>query len=736
MEEPSVLDYLKSILTFWRKNTLKLPVGIKDEYRENQADGIATREDGGVGGSAHLSVDQASVEPLQAVSEAKPLFSFQQIPWLSLAALLLALIAQKTLEPGTGIRKYEPGAVLYGLSAVAIILSILRGEWSVSPLQQDERMEFHLTFNSWALLVGVLFAFAAFISFGSEVFSPVNLTLWLISLAAFFWSFWQRSDTHSWFDKLRRFFTTSAWSFQLTRWTLVLLAVTLLVICFRVYQIGQIPSEMISDHAEKLLDVNDVLTGRYSIFFPRNTGREAFQFYLTAAIILLFKTGISFISLKIGTVLAGLLTLPYIYFLGKDLANRRAGLFALIFAGIAYWPNVISRFGLRFPLYPLFVAPTFYYLLRGLRRRSRNDFILAGLFLGIGLHGYSPIRVLPVVVVVAVVIYLLHSQSRGARKEAIIGLLLVALISLVVFLPLLRYAIDNPEMFNYRTLTRLGSLERPLPGPALQIFFSNLWNASTMFFWSDGEVWVHSIPLRPALDIVSGALFLLGMLGLLVRYVRQRHWLDLFLIISIPLLMLPSTLSLAFPNENPNLNRTAVAIIPVFIIIGFALDGFISTLKSRIPGWRGRGLALVLGFGLVTTSCSLNYDLVFNQYKNNFDQSAWNASEIVQVMRSFIDSIGSPNNTWTVGYPYWVDTRLVGINAGMPTRDTAIWPDNFPDTVSIPAPKLFLINPEDSQAMDALRALYPQGALWKYKSKIETKDFMIFLVPPPGGAGQ
>ena len=72
------------------------------------------------------------------------------------------------------------------------------------------------------------------------------------------------------------------------------------------------------------------------------------------------------------------------------------GLFALLFAGIGYWPNVISRVGLRFPLYPLFVAPTLYYLLRGLRTRNRNDFILSGLFLGLGLHGYSPIRILPI----------------------------------------------------------------------------------------------------------------------------------------------------------------------------------------------------------------------------------------------------------------------------------------------------------------------------------------------------
>jgi 4-amino-4-deoxy-L-arabinose transferase-like glycosyltransferase len=213
--------------------------------------------------------------------------------------------------------------------------------------------------------------------------------------------------------------------------------------------------------------------------------------YLTAGIIEFFRTGYTALSLKIGTVLAGLLTLPYLYLLGKEFGHKRIGLFALLFAGMAYWPNVISRVGLRFPLYPLFVAPVLYYLIRGLRTSKRNDFILAGLFLGIGLHGYSPIRILPIIILIVIAVYLLHSQARGKRLQAISGLLVLALISLIVFLPLLRFAIEYPSLFNLRALSRLGTIERPLPGPALLIFLKNLWNASIMYFWSDGQVWVH-----------------------------------------------------------------------------------------------------------------------------------------------------------------------------------------------------------------------------------------------------
>jgi hypothetical protein len=159
-------------------------------------------------------------------------------------------------------------------------------------------------------------------------------------------------------------------------------AVFALVVFFRVTQLNTIPNEMVSD-PPKLQDVDDLLNGQFRIFFPRNTGREAIQFYLSAAVARIFGTGISFLTLKIGTVLAGLLTLPYMYLLGRELGGRKVGLATLLLGGVAYWPNIISRIALRFALYPLFVAPAFYYLVRGLRLRRRNDLLLSGLAIGL-----------------------------------------------------------------------------------------------------------------------------------------------------------------------------------------------------------------------------------------------------------------------------------------------------------------------------------------------------------------
>jgi hypothetical protein len=305
----------------------------------------------------------------------------------------------------------------------------------------------------------------------------------------------------------------------------------------------------------------------------------------------------------------------------------------------------------------------------------------------------------------------------------------VALLSLIVALPLLRYASSDPEMFSYRAMTRLGSWERALPGHPLLIFLKNLGNALVMFSWDDGRVWVISVPGRPALDIVSGALFHLGLLIVGWRYFRSRQWYDLLLLLSIPILLMPSVLSLAFPDENPILNRTSAAIVPVFVLVGVALDSILRGLAqgSRSLGWRIAVAVVMVGGTLVH-----NYQLVFNKYAQLYALSAWNTSEMGGVIRAFADSAGAPDRAWQVAYPHWADSRLVGFNAGFPGKDYALWPDHFRDTLRLAGAKLFLINMNDQASVAQLRELYPEGSLRVYHSRTPTKDFLIFFVPGKG----
>ncbi|HBX68099.1 MAG TPA: hypothetical protein DEH25_01580, partial [Chloroflexi bacterium] len=232
------------------------------------------------------------------------------------------------------------------------------------------------------------------------------------------------------------------------------------------------------------------------------------------------------------------------------------------------------------------------------------------------------------------------------------------------------------------------------------------------------------------LDVISAVLFFSGVLLLIVRYLRQREWLDIFWLVSIPLLMMPSILSLAFPAENPSLNRTGAAIVPVFLIVGLSLDGLLTSLKSSLKLPWGRVIPLGLAVILILLSIQQNYDLVFHQYKDQFDRSSWNTSEIGAVIREFADTIGDEQSAWVIPYPYWVDTRLVAFNAGVPLHDYALWADQLETSLEVPGFKLFLFKPDDTNALERLQTLYPDGGLTLYASQFEGKDFYIYLVPP------
>jgi hypothetical protein len=722
-EEPSVLDYLKSKLKFWEHGgEIEIPA-------ESEPPEASDRD---VPKAAEM---RASVLPHGQDSTAEPpkkeTAEPNHWPWRALLALALALLAQRSWEPAPD-RTATVGLFLYALSLALLVWAYFRHEWSLSPLPETGLGADMLQVRRLPLILGISLALLAFVFFGDNMFTVWNVLLWILAIACFIRAFWLPEE-HAlplW-RRAKSFLRRDSWQIKITRWMLLVLAAAVVIGFFRIYNLNGVPSEPNSDHAEKILDIFDVSQGQTHIFFPRNTGREAIQMYLTLLVSWVFGTGLSFLSLKIGTVICGLATLPYLYLLGKEYGGKRIGLLAVFFAGIAYWPNVISRFGLRFPLYPLFVAPTLYYLIRGLRTRSRNAFILSGLFLGFGLHGYTPFRIVPFVVVIAVGLYLLHSQSKGNRKQAAVWLVILAVVSLIVFLPLARYWLENPADFSYRALSRLGPNERPLPGPAFQIFLVNTWNGLRMFNWNDGETWAHSVVFRPALDVASGALFMLGIVLVLIRYIRQRRWQDLFLLLAVPLLELPSILSLAFPNENPDLARAGAALVPVFLIVAMALDGLLAGIEARMNRRIGIALTWVVFLFLAAWSSFQNYDLAFKQYADRYTESMGNTSEMGTVIKQFRQVYGTTDSVWIVAYPYWVDTRLPGVWAGIPNRDFAIWPEDFNSTLDIQGTKLFMIKADDTQDVDLLRQLYPQGVLSTFHSAthLEGKDFLILFVP-------
>ena len=715
MEEPSVLDYFKEKINprNWGKHSEVL-----DSVSE-----LGSQE-------------SEEIEPvLETSSGLEPasttVGSNINLPWRTLLALFFALIAQRLLEPTSA--NYKAALFLYAASLGLIILAVLKKEWLIAPLRPDTTAFMEPGEKKVSFYIFLPVMLLAFLALDNNQFSSLNVFLWFAALILALYAFWKperKIEFGQIFQKVREFIRAPFVNIHLNSWNLLVTAVFAVAAFFHLSQLASIPLDMTSDHAEKLLDINDVLNGKYSIFFARNGGREPIQFYLSAVLIKWFGAGLNFTTLKLGMALAFLVGLFFVYKLGKELGNRWTGLLAMLFMGFASWTNIIARVGLRLVLCPVFVAPVLYFMLRGFRRSNRNDFILAGIFLGAGLLGYSAFRAMPLVVLLGVLIYVIHQRIAQKRKDGWLALGLMALFAFVLVLPLIHFAIEYPDAFGYRTISRMTSTEVPLAKDVFLVFLSNTWNAITMPFWQDGSTWVISVTNRPALDVVTAALYFIGLVVVIIRWIKNRTWQDLFLVLSIPVLMLPSILALAFPIENPSLSRAGGAIVPIIIIAAIGLQSLLVSLWQKCKGAFGKGLVVILALGMVFLSASQNYDLVFNQYNNSYANATWNTKEIGDTCKDYIDSVGAPDTCYVVGLAYWVDTRLVAMVAGYPTMDYAIWPKDIGNTLSDSRAKMFIVRADQADQITQLKQIYPTGFETLHKSPVEGRDFIAYLVPP------
>ncbi|MDH3943534.1 MAG: glycosyltransferase family 39 protein, partial [Anaerolineae bacterium] len=466
MHEPSVLDFFKALLTPWRGSPPPIPL-LSDDTEQRET-------------TQPPSSETVDIEPTSVIDSLSSVFSVLTESGPVIFALLATLIAQLLLEPP--LRSLW--LMLFLLAAALTSYAAISGKWNMSPIETQDKPANPLSVKTLGFLIGLPFTLIAYFTLGGNSFSSFNLLVWAAAIGLLTWALWlPRAERSNFIGRIRGFLSRPSWSISISRWAVLLALAFGIAVFFRTYQFNDANREMISSHIENLHDVYDVVNGQTSIFFQRNTGRLGLLMYVTAVIVNWFNTGFTFLSLKLGTILAGLLMLPYMYLLGKEIANRYVGLLAVIISGIAFWPNILARIGMRFIFYPVFVAPTLYYLIRGLRRNSRNDFILSGIALGIGLYGYAPIRVLPLVILAAVLLFTLHQQSKGTRRETWIYLGILLFIALLFFLPQLRFIAESEQyrnIYNYRTMIRLGELERPYPGSPLLLFVQNFWDAIRM----------------------------------------------------------------------------------------------------------------------------------------------------------------------------------------------------------------------------------------------------------------
>ena len=123
-----------------------------------------------------------------------------------------------------------------------------------------------------------------------------------------------------------------------------------------------------------------------------------------------------------------------------------------------------------------------------------------------------------------------------------------------------------------------------------------------------------------------------------------------------------------------------------------------------------------------------NFHLVFKEYKEQYDKNAWNTTEIGSVINDFVDDGNAADMAFVIPYPHWVDTRLVGINAGYPGKDYALWNVEIGNSLILDETKIFIYKLEDYETQAVLLDIYPEGEQSIFYSKTPGKEFVIYTV--------
>lgn len=630
--------------------------------------------------------------------------SREKVNWFAwggaVACPVLALAGQRALDHGL---RGGVGAALLGAAVVAFLVACSRLQVGTCPEAAAVQPPVPWLPVALAAALGAL----AFARLGQNTWSPDGTVLWLAGLLCLGVAargagatpvirrmVWPREGVH-------------------LRWRHVaLLGVVALGAFYRLFRIHLIPLEMGPDLPHNHFNIAAILRGEFPIFFPSYPGREGLFFYVAAIPSALF--GLSHTSIKVAAALVGVATLPVMYLLGRELYDREVGLLAAFFMAVGHWHVIMTRIGYRNSMVPLMLALMWYFVTRGLRTGRRPYYALGGLCLGLGMYTYNAFMIVPLA---AALLYAGEiAVGRGGRLRANAqNVALFAMMAVLVFIPLGRYAYDAPGSYGFRAATRITGAEVALPANLLAAFVGNVTRALLMFNVRGDSVFIANVPYMRQLGFVAAALFLPGVAWLIWRW---RRGYNLQVLVMLGVMLLPTALSLAFPNEVPSAIRGVGALPAAVLISALALALLRRALVAGLAGRRGGAAAVgVLLAAVLTYEAVATYPLYFRDYVAQLPDGNYS---ITLAMAKAINGFGNPDQAYIVVWPHWYDGNAVQAQMGRSRPD---WQNDLyelradaPPLQGPPGTFMVIVHPQDVAALSTLREAFPRGvALSQYK---------------------
>ena len=368
----------------------------------------------------------------------------------------------------------------------------------------------------------------------------------------------------------------------------ILMALVFLLAFFvRTYHISSLPPGVYPDEAVNGIDaITANAAHHWKVFYENNNGREGLFMNLFALGFKLF--GISVITVKMWSILFGTLTVLGMILLGEELfQSRRGGIIAGFLTATSFWAINFSRIGFRAIMLPFVLVFTVFFLIRGIQKKKIIDYILAGVFFGLGVHTYIAFRIAPLILIVLLVAFIVSRRRFFATHWKEILAFSVAMI--IVALPMLLDFYHNPEDFSGRT-SEVSVFNPAINHGHLLLTLGKSFGLSlAQFNFYGDQNWRHNLPPWPELFPIIGIFFLIGLFYfiyefffLLWKRIRFGERNDRFILVSLLLswffvMLLPSAISF---EGLPHALRSIGSMPAALLLAAFSLESAFKLAES------------------------------------------------------------------------------------------------------------------------------------------------------------
>ncbi len=506
------------------------------------------------------------------------------------------------------------------------------------------------------------------------------------------------------------------------RWEWGLVAViTAVAFGLRYWRLTEIPSNLDGDIFSVGLQVLELIRHPHPQWIGVGWSEyPLFAFNVIAWVMRLF--GQNQYGLMMSSVIAGTLTIPAVYLLGREMFGRRVGLIAAALLTISYTHIQYNRVVVVEPA-PLIVTLLFFFLFRGLRTQQRIWFVLAGVAMGTGLLVYYPARI------GLVVAALLFGWLWLWRRSLIVGRLqnwwFLCLGALATYGPMLGFSLGNFNDFigraNLVTLADAGvraHLMNKYGVETLNGLMVEQVKRSFLVFHVYGDSSQLFAFQGPMVDVLTAALLVLGVGWCLARLRNPKSFTLLVWLTSV--LVLGGVLT-----NDPPFWPHLIVVLPAVAVLGAlaaerAWNGLARPM-GRVGQW---GIGALLVVALVYTGMH-NWQAYYEQMRDN-------AGERVRIIR-YVNSLPEGYQvrlvTTSIG---WRDREFEFLARGVAGQDLA--PDQLRSDPQPcrDAPIVFILTHNYVDLDPLLQARCPGGQSQQHIEPNGWLSFVSYRLGPEG----